>query len=96
MGRIAATEDVEGIRDEQDVAGSTEAASEENTDTEAVERDTSTEQPVRVVQKPVRSQRGKYVATLQEVHEAFDSVNVLRYSQPCHLQGISYVPVLRI
>ncbi len=30
----------------------------------------------------------RYIATLQEVHDAFDSVNVLRYSQPCHLQGI--------
>ena len=30
---------------------------------------------------------GKYVANLQEVHDAFDSVNTLRYSQPTHLQG---------
>ena len=29
----------------------------------------------------------KYVPTQKEVHEAFDTVNTLRYSQPAHLQG---------
>jgi cleavage and polyadenylation specificity factor subunit 2 len=29
----------------------------------------------------------KYVATPQEVHDSFDAVNTLRYSQPAHLSG---------
>jgi len=53
MGRIAIIEEVEGLRDEQDIGDNA----------------------------PMK------VATIQEVHEAFDSVNTLRYSQPTHLQG---------
>jgi cleavage and polyadenylation specificity factor subunit 2 len=29
----------------------------------------------------------KYIATVSQVHEAYDAVNTLRYSQPTHLQG---------
>lgn len=29
----------------------------------------------------------KYIATVNQVHEAYDAVNTLRYSQPTHLQG---------
>ncbi|KAG8218668.1 beta-lactamase-like protein [Butyriboletus roseoflavus] len=29
----------------------------------------------------------KYIATVHQVHEAYDAVNTLRYSQPTHLQG---------
>lgn len=76
MGRIAVTEDVEGIRDEQDVGDAPEA-------TEPEEDSMAVEQPA----TSAPSHKGKYVATLQEVHEAFDSINVLRYQQPCHLQG---------
>ena len=37
--------------------------------------------------QPTGEQRRKFVATIHEVNEAFDSVNTLRYSQPTHLQG---------
>ena len=36
---------------------------------------------------PPKEQKRKFVATIHEVNEAFDSVNTLRYSQPTHLQG---------
>ena len=36
---------------------------------------------------PAKEQKRKFVATIHEVNEAFDSVNTLRYSQPTHLQG---------
>ena len=29
----------------------------------------------------------KYIATVHQIHEAYDAVNTLRYSQPTHLQG---------
>lgn len=32
--------------------------------------------------------RHKYVVKPQEVTEAFETINTLRYSQPAHLQGI--------
>ena len=36
---------------------------------------------------PPKEQKRKFVATIHEVNEAFDSVSTLRYSQPTHLQG---------
>jgi len=36
---------------------------------------------------PAGEKKRKFVATIHEVNEAFDSVNTLRYSQPTHLQG---------
>ncbi|KAG9317488.1 beta-lactamase-like protein [Chiua virens] len=36
---------------------------------------------------PLNSAPPKYVATVNQVHEAYDAVNTLRYSQPTHLQG---------
>ena len=87
MGRIAATEDVEGIRDEQDLGDEAETSPEESMDTDTVDKSMSAEQPERAGGKRTRPRTGKYVATVQEVNEAFDSVNVLRYSQPFHLQG---------
>lgn len=84
MARIAATEDAEGIRDEQDLRSEDELKKES---TPSEERGLS-EKPAESTPTPVLpSRKDMYVATLQEVHDAFDSVNVLRYSQPCHLQG---------
>ncbi|KAJ7490395.1 beta-lactamase-like protein [Mycena galericulata] len=78
MGRIATTEDIEGIRDEEDVGDG-----DENPTQDVVDSGDGSPVP------PVNSDklRRKYVATLNEVQEAFDSVNTLRYSQPTRLQG---------
>lgn len=81
MARIATTEDVDGIRDEEDFKNETAEASEDPMEENDVERERSP------TPKPTPRRTGKYVATVQEVHDAFDTVNVLRYSQPCHLQG---------
>jgi cleavage and polyadenylation specificity factor subunit 2 len=81
MGRIAVSEDVEGIRDEQDVVDDTQKKDQESDLTDA--------EPSVVPTKNATNSRGMYVATLQDVHDAFDSVNTLRYSQPTHLQGSS-------
>ncbi|KAF8076581.1 beta-lactamase-like protein [Lyophyllum atratum] len=81
MGRIAVSEDVEGIRDEEDVGDEDEAKPHQGTgDIDLVEGPSTTPSP-----KDPR--RGKYVATLTEVQDAFDAINTLRYSQPTHLQG---------
>ncbi|KZT72539.1 cleavage and polyadenylation specificity factor subunit [Daedalea quercina L-15889] len=93
MARIAATEDVEGIRDEQefgDAEGREKSSSPEAIATAPAEANGSVpteampDNPPGSLSKPAK---GRYIATLPEVHDAFDSVNVLRYSQPCHLQG---------
>lgn len=81
MARIAATEDVEGIRDEEDVG-------------DVLTEEPSTPEPLSEGPRLKDKQKGKYVATLQEVQEAFDAVNTLRYSQPTHLQGLHVVAVL--
>lgn len=92
MGRIAATEDVEGIRDEEEVEDEQPTEVNETEETKPSGEDEMQTDPLpseaRVSGKNVR----KYIATLQEVHDAFDSLNVLRYSQPCHLQGIILLP----
>jgi cleavage and polyadenylation specificity factor subunit 2 len=89
MGRIATTEDVEGIRDEEDVGDEVENKQDGDGDVMDVAGSESPEP------RPARS-KGKYVATLPEVHEAFDSVNTLRYSQPTHLQGSCSFPLSEI
>ena len=78
MARMAALEDVEGVRDEEDIDPTPEET--------AIEEGIHEENTGDVAPKP---RKLKYVATTIEVHEAFDSVNTLRYSQPCHLQGVS-------
>lgn len=114
MARIAATEDVEGIRDEQEIGNSAEkekiVSLEDGSPTDQ-EMDTSPEasgsnerkstspegngsaspedHPDKHTTPSLRSAKRRYIATLSEVHDAFDSINVLRYSQPCHLQGIN-------
>ncbi|THV08366.1 hypothetical protein K435DRAFT_8951 [Dendrothele bispora CBS 962.96] len=81
MGRIATTEDVEGLRDEQDIGEEVEKTEEE--DEENTARDESEiDKPLLPIPKS-----GKYIATVREVQDAFDSLHTLRYSQPAHLQG---------
>ncbi|KAF9569085.1 hypothetical protein CPC08DRAFT_654069 [Agrocybe pediades] len=77
MGRIAVTEDVEGIREEEEIdrPALTESSADEDENTGA-----SPPPPPKVA-------TGKFVATAIEVQDAFDSLNTLRYSQPTHLQG---------
>lgn len=92
MARIAATEEAEGIRDEEDVGGADEKVSPESEgDISMQDQDPSSSpqesQPEESPQPELRSRKGKYVATPQEVHDSFDSVNTLRYSQPAHLSG---------
>ena len=86
MGRIATTEDVEGIRDEEDVGDEAEKTRDVEDDVaDTLDSEISETQPFK--------RKGKYVASLQEVHDAFDSVNTLRYSQPTHLQGMYYISI---
>lgn len=89
MGRIATTEDVEGIRDQEDVEDVAQKKNDEDVD--AMETEEAGEPEADPTPEKTR---GKYVANLQEVHDAFDSVNTLRYSQPTHLQGTSRSSVL--
>ena len=91
MARIAATEEVDGIRDEEDVGSPEEQAApadggdvhmrdpSHSTQDNQMEEDSQTPQP--------HVPKLKYVATPQEVHDSFDAVNTLRYSQPAHLSG---------
>ncbi|KAG5652410.1 hypothetical protein H0H81_005058, partial [Sphagnurus paluster] len=81
MGRIAVSEDVEGIRDEEDMGDEHEGNLHQETDDMDVAEGSSTPRP------KTDGKMGKYVATLAEVQDAFDSINTLRYSQPTHLQG---------
>ena len=77
MGRIAVTEDVEGIRDEEEVID------------EPPESPSVDEENAESGDEPLSAQDGKkkFIATVIEVQDAFDSCNTLRYSQPTHLQG---------
>lgn len=83
MARITTLEDIEGIRDEQDIDDADEESTPPNEDIshEAVDGHDQTNV------KTSTSYSAKHVATVQEVHEAYDAVNTLRYSQPTHLQG---------
>jgi Cft2 family RNA processing exonuclease len=90
MARIAATEETDGIRDEEDVssAGEQAALSDEG---DAHMRDPSSSTQDNQMEEDSVPQlhvpKLKYVATPQEVHDSFDAVNTLRYSQPAHLSG---------
>jgi Cft2 family RNA processing exonuclease len=90
MARIAATEEVDGIRDEEDVGGTDEQAT-PGDDGDVPMRDPSSSshdgQPEEGSPPRAHAPKGKYVATPQEVHDSFDAVNTLRYSQPAHLSG---------
>jgi cleavage and polyadenylation specificity factor subunit 2 len=77
MGRIAVTEDVEGLRDEEDFGDeTTDKFINENEDEDESRRSPSNKNP-----------NDKCIPTVIEVQDAFNSMNTLRYSQPTHLQG---------
>lgn len=82
MGKIAAMEDVEGIRDEQDIGD--EPIQEEEHD--GMRPEDNGEMP----HDPPHAKLGRYISTLVEVQDAFEHLNTLRYSQPTHLQGMLY------
>lgn len=87
MARIAATEDVEGVRDEEDFEGEDSLPQDDQEMQDGSQSGSASPTAERVKSALPEPRKRKYVATVQEVHDAFDSVNVLRYSQPCHLQG---------
>lgn len=91
--RIAVTEDVEGLRDEQEM-DDTDMGGDMNdpppSETETNQPPNTGDEPMDAegeTKPPVGEPKRKFVATIHEVNEAFDSVNTLRYSQPTHLQG---------
>ncbi|KZW03719.1 hypothetical protein EXIGLDRAFT_600182 [Exidia glandulosa HHB12029] len=77
MGRVAVLDEVESLRAEQSFA-ETDAANDPDAPAEGNDDD------MVVVS---REQRVKYVASKKDVHDAFDSLITMRYSQPTHLQG---------
>lgn len=84
MARIAITEEVEAVRDEQGVDDETEDEEKQKEPSQ----DGTIEDDHILEKSPAPARRIlKYVATMQQVQEAFDSVNTLRYSQPTHLAG---------
>jgi cleavage and polyadenylation specificity factor subunit 2 len=90
MARIAATEEADGIRDEEDVGGAEEqAAPSGEGDAHMRDPSHSTQDNQMEEDSPPEPHvpKLKYVATPQEVHDSFDAVNTLRYSQPAHLSG---------
>ena len=91
MARIAATEEAEGIRDEEDVGTVDEQEKPvvgENGEPSEDSPDVLQESQSEMSSHPMpHSPKGKYVATPQEVHDSFNAVNTLRYSQPAHLSG---------
>jgi cleavage and polyadenylation specificity factor subunit 2 len=84
MGKIAVTEDVDGIRGEIDVGEETE----EEQETEDVQMEDESKEDASTGPK------GKCIPTVIEVQDAFEAMNTLRYSQPIHLQG-AFRPCLR-
>ncbi|KAH8113222.1 cleavage and polyadenylation specificity factor subunit [Phellopilus nigrolimitatus] len=72
MARMAAIEEVESIRSQEDVEYKLEAFKDQSPGESMVVDDNS---------------KRKYVASPDDVREAYDAINTLRYSQPTHLQG---------
>jgi cleavage and polyadenylation specificity factor subunit 2 len=90
MARIAATEEAEGIRDEEHLGNSEEQATPSIRDGESLQGASNASQESYSElgsYSQSRLSKGKYVATPQEVHDSFDAVSTLRYSQPAHLSG---------
>lgn len=77
MGRVAVLDNIENIRSEEPVEDPA------NSDSALAGLDTAL--PVFGVTPDPSKQRK--VASVKEVNDAFDSLHVLRYSQPAHLQG---------
>lgn len=84
MARIAIIEDVEGIRSERDVDPASPSETEPADSSEQLENGMNSDESPK---QPGTSTAGRYIVKLQEVQEAFDTVNTLRYSQPTHLSG---------
>jgi cleavage and polyadenylation specificity factor subunit 2 len=83
MARIGTLEDTEGTRDEQDIRDPEEQSrSDDNPASAGTEQEDSSDVDGSSGHPPM-----KYVATVHDIHEAYDAVNTLRYSQPTHLQG---------
>ncbi|KAL0570092.1 hypothetical protein V5O48_011867 [Marasmius crinis-equi] len=85
MARIAAMEEVEMIRDEQDVGDDVEKPRTNEMDEMQEQTEDSTDDSTK--QQPKANTTGRFIATSREVQDAFDTVNTLRYTQPAHLQG---------
>ncbi|KAF9028442.1 hypothetical protein BDZ89DRAFT_1066090 [Hymenopellis radicata] len=81
--RIAAMEDVDGRRDEEDIGDEGKVAPEDGED-QVMQVDEAAEAAAAADDT---APKRRYITTAREVHDAFDSVNTLRYSQPTHLQG---------
>lgn len=79
MGRIAVTEDVEGLRDEEDFG---DEAADNGVDQESASQSSKAHNE--------SSKSSKCIPTVIEVQDAFNSMNTLRYSQPTHLQGMCF------
>ena len=74
--------------DDSDMGGDTNELS--DPDTEANQTTNTSDEPMEGEGEsipPPKEPKRKFVATIHEVNEAFDSVSTLRYSQPTHLQG---------
>jgi cleavage and polyadenylation specificity factor subunit 2 len=88
MARIAVTEDVEGIRDEQEVLEETSEGQVTSEGPQSAERPKGEAETMEVDPTPsLKQKRRRYIANVHEIHDAFDSINVLRYQQPCLLAG---------
>ena len=90
MARIAATEEVDGIRDEEDVGSAGEQAAPTDEGDVHMRDSSHSTQDNQMEEDSLPQLHGsnlKYVATPQEVHDSFDAINTLRYSQPAHLSG---------
>ena len=89
MARIAVSEEADSIRDEQDVGlDPQETNSPEQTNEDAGEEyQDETGSSASSPEVVSRDKHRKYIATLQEIQDAFDGINTLRYSQPTHLAG---------
>jgi cleavage and polyadenylation specificity factor subunit 2 len=87
MARIAVSEDVEGLRDEQEMDDSDMG---DGLEAEVLQAANTGDEPMdgQQITPSAKEPKRKFVATIHEVNEAFDSVNTLRYSQPTHLQGM--------
>lgn len=75
MARIASIEEAESIRSQEHINAP---------DSDVKQQGSVEKSPDSAVSGASR----KYIATLDEIREAYDAVNTLRFSQPTHLQGV--------
>ena len=81
---------MEGLRDEQEMDDSDMGGDTNDSEAEINPTANTGDDPIvreEELKPPTKERKRKFVATIHEVNEAFDSVNTLRYSQPTHLQG---------